>query len=370
MLCLCSPQREEGDGILEMGGNVEGNVDGNAEDFPLHPLDPSLYLARCLQADSGQTPIRADRFLSERLANSSRSFLQKCFAQGYVVCNGSIIRPSYRVKPHDRFALYSLEEPREFTLLPEDIPLDVVYEDEVLLVVNKPAGMVVHPGHGHFSGTLANALLYHLRDFPEVADGGVRAGLVHRIDRDTSGLLVVGKTRQAMEHLSGQFFRKESGREYVAIVWGAMGQTEGIVDAPLARDPSDRQRMAICARGQGKHAVTHWRLDEQLAHLSVVRCQLETGRMHQIRVHMQSLRHPIFNDARYGGDRVLYGVRSGEWQSFVQRAQALCPRQALHAQTLGFLHPVSGEYMEFGSTLPEDMQALLLRWRECGVEFT
>ena len=364
----CAKSNDSGD--LGSVGGLEGGLGLAADSVAPHPLDPTLYAVQQLSADAGQSSLRADRFLAERMANTSRSFVQKCFEQGYVVCNGRVIRASYRVRPQDTLTLYSPEEPEDFTLVAEPIPLDVVYEDESLLVVNKPAGMVVHPGHGHFRGTLANALLYHLRDLPGFADGSIRPGIVHRIDRDTSGLLVVGKTPRAMEHLSGQFARKESGREYVAVVWGAMPTDSGTVDASLARAPYDRQSVAICPPGQGKHAVTHWRVEERLAYLTVVRCRLETGRMHQIRVHMQSLRHPIFSDHRYGGDRALYGLRSGEWQSFVQRGLALCPRQALHAQTLGFLHPETGAHMEFSSQIPSDMQALLALWRAEGGQFS
>ncbi len=314
--------------------------------------------------DPGQSPLRVDRFLVDRLENVSRAFLQKALERGMVWVGGAPVKASYRVKPGEVVGVYQEEEPREVEVLPEDIPLDVVYEDEDLLVVNKPAGMVVHPGHGHFSGTLVNALLHHFRDLPLFRAGGMRPGLAHRIDKDTSGLLAVGKSEQAMQSLGQQFLAKSTTRSYLALVWGRFDAEEGRVEGHIGRDPRDRQRQRVFPGGeQGKPAVTHYRVLEPYQFASLLECRLETGRMHQIRVHMQHIQHPLFGDARYGGDQVLRGVDTSQYRDFIHRALAACPRQALHAQSLGLLHPVSGEPLSFSVPPPPDMQTLLALWR-------
>ncbi|MBT8297985.1 MAG: RluA family pseudouridine synthase, partial [Maribacter sp.] len=248
-------------------------------------------------------------------------------------------------------------------LTPEDIPIDIVYEDEVLLVVNKPAGMVVHPGHGNYSGTLINALLFHIKDLP--TNSNERPGLVHRIDKDTSGLLVVAKTEAAMTHLAKQFFDKTSEREYIALVWGNMEEDTGTIEGHIARNPKNRLQMQVFPEGdQGKEAVTHFKVLERLGYVTLVSCRLETGRTHQIRAHMKHIGHTLFNDERYGGDKVLKGTTFTKYKQFVDNAFKILPRQALHAKTLGFIHPLTGEYMRFDSELPEDMANCIAKWKD------
>ncbi|PID90216.1 MAG: RNA pseudouridine synthase [Bacteroidetes bacterium] len=329
------------------------------------PSPEDLFLVREVPVDPGQSPLRVDRFLVDRLENVSRAFLRRALDRGMVWVSGAPVKASYRVKPGDVVHVYQEEEPREVEVLPEDIPLDVVHEDEDLLVVNKPAGMVVHPGHGHFSGTLINALLFHFRDLPLFQEGGVRPGLAHRIDKDTSGLLAIGKTERAMQSLGQQFLAKSTSRSYLALVWGRFEAEEGTVEGHIGRDPRDRQRQRVFPDGeQGKPAVTHYRVLESYQFASLLECRLETGRMHQIRVHMQHIQHPLFGDARYGGDRVLRGVDTPQYRDFIRRAMLACPRQALHAQSLGLKHPVSGEALSFSVPPPADMQELLTMWRE------
>jgi len=258
-----------------------------------------------------------------------------------------------------------MDRPRyEHEIVAQDIPLDIVYEDEQVLVVNKPAGMVVHPGHGNFDGTLVNALAWHFRDNPNYDVTDPRLGLVHRIDKDTSGLLVVAKTPEAKTSLGAQFFHKTTKRHYIALVWGTMKEDHGTIVGNIGRDPRDRVLMKVMDDPeQGKHAVTHWTLLENLAHVALVQCQLETGRTHQIRVHMKHIGHPLFSDARYGGDQILRGYRTASYHQFIHNCFAICPRQALHAKTLGFKHPATGEQMDFDSPIPADMQALIEKWR-------
>ena len=259
-----------------------------------------------------------------------------------------------------------MDRPRyEFEVVAQDIPLDIVYEDRYVLVVNKPAGLVVHPGHGNYDGTLVNALAWHFRDTPDYDVNDPRLGLVHRIDKDTSGLLVVAKTPDAKTDLGRQFFNKTTKREYVALVWGTPEPPEGTVATNIGRSPKDRLQMTVFPLdgAEGKRAVTHYSVIEPLAHVSLVKCVLETGRTHQIRVHMKHLGHPLFADARYGGDRVLRGVNSATYQAFVANCFKTCPRQALHARTLGFRHPATGEEMFFTADIPADMKALIERWR-------
>ena len=320
----------------------------------------SRHLFTTLVIDAGQLATRLDRYLASRLEGASRTFIQKTIGDGMVHVNGALPKPSYCVQPGDVLEIYRAGEAPAPEILPEDIALDIVYEDDSMLVVNKPAGMVVHPGHGHFSGTLVNALMYHLREVPLFQAGGIRPGLAHRIDKDTSGLLAVGKTERAMRALSMQFFHKTASRAYLALVWGRMEGDEGTIDKYVGRDPSDRQRMCVFSNDtQGKRAVTHWRRVESLAYTTLIDCRLETGRMHQIRVHMQSVKHPLFNDTRYGGDRILRGVDTSQYRNFVQHAFSICPRQALHAYELTVQHPVTGECLRLTAPMPADMAALL-----------
>lgn len=316
-------------------------------------------------ADKGQELLRVDKFLVARLQKSSRNRVQQAAEAGCILVNGKAVKSNYRVKPLDVVQVV-MDRPRyEFEIVAQDIPLDIVYEDRYVLVVNKPAGLVVHPGHGNYDGTLVNALAWHFRDTPDYDVNDPRLGLVHRIDKDTSGLLVVAKTPDAKTDLGRQFFNKTTKREYVAVVWGRPDPAEGTVATNIGRSPKDRLQMTTFPLDgpEGKRAVTHYSTIEQLGHVSVVKCVLETGRTHQIRVHMRSLGHPLFNDARYGGDRILRGVQSSTYQAFVNNCFDICPRQALHARTLGFRHPETGEEMFFMADVPADMTALIEKWR-------
>lgn len=314
-------------------------------------------------ADKGQALLRIDKYLVARIINTSRNRVQQAAEAGCIFVNGKVVKSNYRVKPLDEISVV-MDRPRyENEIIPEDIPLNIVYEDNDLLVVNKPAGLVVHPGHGNYSGTLVNALAYHFKDNPDYDVNDPRMGLVHRIDKDTSGLLVVAKTPDAKTALGKQFFNKTTKRQYIAVVWGEMDQTDGTVEGNIGRSLKDRLQMAVFPDGDmGKHAVTHYHTIENLSHVAVVRCQLETGRTHQIRVHMRHIGHPLFNDARYGGDKILRGVNSGKYMQFIKNCFDTCPRQALHAKTLGFVHPRTGKQMDFDSELPDDMKALIEKW--------
>lgn len=316
-------------------------------------------------ADKGQELLRVDKFLALRLQKSSRNRIQQAAQAGCIIVNGRPVKSNYRVKPLDTVQVV-MDRPRyDFEIVAEDIPLDIVYEDDTVLVVNKPAGLVVHPGHGNYSGTLVNALAWHFRDTPDYDVSDPRLGLVHRIDKDTSGLLVVAKTPDAKTHLGRQFFNKTTRREYVAMVWGVPDPPEGRIEGNIGRNERDRLQMAVYPPGdvRGKHAVTHYEVLEALQHVAIVRCVLETGRTHQIRVHMRHIGHTLFNDARYGGDVPLRGLRSASYNAFIANCFAACPRQALHARTLGFVHPTTGREMFFTSDIPADMSALFDRWR-------
>lgn len=313
-------------------------------------------------ASKGQEPLRVDKFLMNFIENATRNKIQQAAKSGNIQVNNSIVKQNYKVKAGDEVKVLFAHPPHENLLIPEDIPLDIIYEDEVLLVVNKPAGMVVHPGHGNYSGTLINGLLHHIENLP--VNSNERPGLVHRIDKDTSGLLVVAKTEAAMTHLSKQFFDKTSEREYVAIVWGNMDEDEGTIEGNIARHPKNRLQMQVFPEGDhGKEAVTHYKVLERLGYLTLVSCKLETGRTHQIRVHMKYIGHTLFNDERYGGDKILKGTTFTKYKQFVENAFKVLPRQALHAKTLGFVHPVSGKQMRFDSEIPEDMANCIEKWR-------
>ena len=314
-------------------------------------------------ADKGQALLRIDKYLVARIINTSRNRVQQAAEAGCIFVNGKVVKSNYRVKPLDEISVVMDRPKYENEIIPEDIPLDIVYEDNDLLVVNKPAGLVVHPGHGNYSGTLVNALAYHFKDNPEYDVNDPRMGLVHRIDKDTSGLLVVAKTPDAKTSLGKQFFNKTTKRQYVAVVWGEMEETDGTIEGNIGRSLKDRLQMTVFPDGDmGKHAVTHYHTLENLRHVAVVRCQLETGRTHQIRVHMKHIGHPLFNDSRYGGDKVLRGVNSGKYMQFIHNCFDTCPRQALHAKTLGFVHPRTGKQMDFNSEIPDDMRQLIDRW--------
>ncbi len=315
-------------------------------------------------ADKGQQPLRVDKYLMNKIENATRNKIQKAAKDGNIHVNESPVKQNYKVKAGDVVQVLFEHPPYEFLLTPEDIPLDIVYEDEAVLVVNKPAGMVVHPGHGNYSGTLINALTFHFDNLPQNSSN--RPGLVHRIDKDTSGLLVIAKTEEAMTDLSKQFFNKTTEREYVALVWGNVEVDSGTVEGNIGRHPKNRLQNTVFEGDdaeKGKPAVTHFEVIERLGYVTLVSCRLETGRTHQIRVHMKHIGHTLFNDERYGGDSILKGTHFSKYKQFVDNCFKILPRQALHARTLGFSHPVSGEWMKFEASLPTDMEDCLEKWR-------
>jgi len=323
-----------------------------------------LYEHFRIDVDKGQGLVRIDKFITSKLESISRSRVQSAADAGNILVNGSAVKSSYKVKPLDSISIVMAYPPREVEIIPQDIPINIVYEDDDLVVVNKEAGMVVHPGHGNYSGTLVNALMYHLRDVPLFKSGDVRPGLVHRIDKNTSGILVIAKTELAMNHLARQFFERTTKRRYVALVWGDMEEDEGTVDAHIGRSPRDRMKMHVFPEGNdGKHAITHWKVIERLGYVTLVECRLETGRTHQIRVHMEYIRHPIFNDDRYGGDSIVKGTTFTKYKQFIQNCFSICPRHALHAKSLGFIHPTTGQEMFFESDIPDDMVQVIERWK-------
>ncbi|MDR0836081.1 MAG: RluA family pseudouridine synthase [Tannerella sp.] len=326
--------------------------------------DEQLYEHYRFTADKNQSLLRVDKFLIDRMPHTSRNRIQLAAEVNCVLANGQAVKCSYRVKPLDVITIVMSRPLYDNTIMPENIPLNIVYEDEELLVVNKPAGLVVHPGHGNYTGTLVNALAYYLKDDPGYNPDDPNVGLVHRIDKNTSGLLVIAKRAETKTHLSRQFFDKTTQRKYIAIVWG-VPDNEGTIDKNIARDLHDRLKMAVFPDGeQGKQAVTHYKIVEKFGYVSAIECRLETGRTHQIRVHLKYIGHPVFNDERYGGNIVLKGLQSSNYKQFINNCFETCNRQALHAKTLGFVHPGTGEDMFFDSELPEDMNALMEKWRK------
>ncbi|MFZ1695159.1 MAG: RluA family pseudouridine synthase [Flavobacteriales bacterium] len=327
--------------------------------------EQELYEHHRIVCDPKQSLIRLDKFLFDRLANTSRSRIQSAAKAGNVLVNGKAAKPSQKVKPDDVISVVLPYPQREVELLPEDIPLKVLYEDAHLVVIDKQAGLVVHPGHGNWTGTLVNALLYHFGKLPPVPGAEIpRPGLVHRLDKDTSGVMVVGKTEDALAHLAKQFFDRTSDRRYNALVWGDFAEDEGVIEGHIGRSNKDRTVQQVFPEGEhGKAALTRWRVAERFRYVTLVECKLETGRTHQIRAHMQWIGHPLFNDAAYGGDRILKGTTFTKYRQFVENCFALLPRQALHARTLDFDHPATGERMRFESPLPADMEAVLAKWR-------
>lgn len=357
---------DEDELLLAQEQEAEGELLGEGEDLsPIAGSGTQLYEHYRVVVDGGQSPIRVDKFLADRMTNSSRNRIQQAADAGYIFAGDRPVKSSYKVKPHDVITLQLRRPKREIGIIAEEIPLEVVYEDEDLMVINKPAGMVVHPGHGNYTGTLLNALAHYLRHDPYYDPNDPRLGLVHRIDKDTSGLLVIAKRIEAKAHLSAQFFHKTTKRLYRALVWGRLKESEGTVVGNIGRDLRDRLQMAVYPEGSemGKHAVTHYTVLEELAYVSWIECRLETGRTHQIRAHMKHLGHPLFADERYGGHYILWGNQFARYRQFVEGCMSLCPRQALHAQTLGFVHPRTGEEMHFTAPLPSDLETLLERWR-------
>ncbi|MGL5272091.1 MAG: RluA family pseudouridine synthase [Phocaeicola sp.] len=331
---------------------------------PIVATEAELHEHFRFVVDKGQSTMRVDKYLFEKLVNSSRNRIQQAADAGFIMANGKPIKSSYKIKPLDTITVM-MDRPRyESEIKPEDIPLDVVYEDNDLMVINKPAGLVVHPGCGNYNGTLVNAIAWHLKDNPNYNPNDPQVGLVHRIDKDTSGLLLIAKTPDAKTHLGLQFFNKTTKRRYQALVWGTVAENEGTIVGNIGRNPRDRMQMAVLADPeQGKHAVTHYKVLERIGYVTLVECILETGRTHQIRVHMKHIGHVLFNDERYGGHEVLKGTHFSKYKQFVNNCFDTCPRQALHAMTLGFVHPRTGEEMNFTSPLPEDMNNLIEKWR-------
>jgi 23S rRNA pseudouridine1911/1915/1917 synthase len=333
-----------------------------AEDTIENPDE--LYEHFRFTADRGQSTIRVDKFLTDRLEKISRNRIQSAADAGYVLVNAVPVKSSYKIKPGDIVQVV-MDRPRmETEIFPQDIPLTIVYEDDDVLVINKPAGMVVHPGHGNYDGTMLNALAWYMKDKPGFNVDDPRLGLVHRIDKDTSGLLVVAKNPQAKTHLGWQFFNKTTQRQYVALVWGNVKDDAGRIEGNIGRNPKDKLQMTVFPDGeQGRNAVTHYEVKERFGYTTLVHCRLETGRTHQIRVHLKYIGYTLFNDSRYGGDIILKGNTTTKYKQFINNCFETCPRQALHAQTLGFVHPVSGEKMFFESELPTDMTGLIDKWK-------
>lgn len=344
------------------------NFAAMAEDLELPEGDEQdLYEHLRIVVDKGQALLRIDKFLMNRVENASRNRIQNAIDAGTVLVNDRPVKPSYKVKPSDIISVVLPHPPRDTEIYPENIPLTIEYEDDDLLIVNKAAGMVVHPGYNNYTGTLVNALVYHFSTFPQLPGNDGRPGLVHRIDKDTSGLLVVGKNEWALTYLAKQFFEHTISRKYIALAWGDLA-ADGTITGYIGRSVKDRKVMAVYDDAdKGKWSVTHYRVLERMGYVTLVECRLETGRTHQIRAHMQSIGHPLFNDAVYGGDRILKGTVFNKYRQFVENCFTLLPRQALHAQTLGFVHPKTRARMEFHAPLPDDFRLCLEKWRNYAV---
>ncbi|WP_426490171.1 RluA family pseudouridine synthase [Hymenobacter sp. 102] len=342
---------------------ADGGDDEDSEE------EDELYEHHRITADKRQELLRLDKFLLNRLPSTSRTRIQNAIKAEAVQVNERAVKSNYRVKPGDTITITLPEPPREFKVLPESMELDIRYEDAELLLVNKPAGLVVHPAFGNWNGTLVNGLAYHLQNLPTGRNGEIRPGLVHRIDKDTSGLLVIGKTEFAMTHLSNQFFHHTIERTYLALVWGVPKEPEGTIRGHIGRSLKDRKVQAVYPDGeQGKHAVTHYKLLRSFGKAALLQCNLETGRTHQIRAHMKHIGHPLFGDATYGGDKIVYGQRTGAYKVFAEKMLELMPRQALHAKSLGFEHPTSREFMQFEAELPTDFETVLAHWEAYAAE--
>jgi len=327
--------------------------------------ESGLYEHYKFVADKGVKLIRVDKFLVNRIENCSRSRIQNAIDADSIYANGKIVKANYKVKPADVITIVMSVPVREIELIPQNIPIKIVYEDDDLLVINKDAGMVVHPGHGNYTGTLVNAVAWHLKDTPLFQKGEMRPGLVHRIDKNTSGLLLMGKNEIAMNKLAKQFFDHKAKRKYIALVWGNVLNDSGTITGNIARSLSDRKKFIVYSDPEiGKHAITHYNVLERFQYVSLVECILETGRTHQIRVHFQNMGHPLFGDPEYGGDKILKGTTHARYKQFIENCFQLLPRQALHAKTLGFVHPATSQEMEFDSELPEDMKKVIDKWRQ------
>jgi 23S rRNA pseudouridine1911/1915/1917 synthase len=335
----------------------------NENEIPQEELDDELFEHHRIVADKGQALLRVDKFLMDRLPNVTRTKVQDGIHNGFVKVNDRVVKPNYKVHPEDVVTVSFPQPPRDTDVVPENIPLNIVYEDDYLLVINKPAGMVVHPAYNNWTGTVVNALAYHFQNLPQMPGNDGRPGLVHRIDKDTSGLLVIGKTETALTGLAKQFFDHSIERTYQAIAWGVPDPPEGTINVHVGRSLKDRRVTTAFPEGEfGRHAITHYRLLKDLRYVSLIECRLETGRTHQIRAHMKHLGHPLFNDAMYGGDNILKGTIFSKYRQFVDNCFKLIPRQALHAKTLGFVHPQTKEKMRFDSELPDDFKNVIEKW--------
>ena len=340
---------------------TEDNADDDGD------VESNLYEHFRLKVDKGQSSMRVDKYMANMLSGISRNRIQEAADAGHVLANGKPVKCSYKIKPNDILTVVLDFPKNEVTIIPQDIPINIVYEDDDIILINKQPNLVVHPGFGNFDGTLLNAVAWHLRDNPDFDANNPHIGLVHRIDKDTSGLILVAKNEASKTNLSSQFFYKTTSRTYNALVWGVIKEDEGTINGALARDPRDRMLFTVFDEKENplaKHAVTHYKVLERFAYCTLVECRLETGRTHQIRVHMKHIGHTLFNDERYGGNEPLKGVRTAKYKQFVNNCFEICPRQALHAKTLGFTHPTTRERMEFDSELPQDMQLLLEKWRK------
>lgn len=328
------------------------------------PNEEDLFEHYRFTASAGQEPLRIDKYLMNYVENATRNKIQQAAKDGNIFVNDQIVKSNYKVKPHDVIRVLLAHPPYENTIIPQNIPLDILYEDADVLIVNKKPGMVVHPGHGNYDGTLVNALKYHFDNLPSMSSDLERPGLVHRIDKDTSGLLVVAKNEHAMNHLAKQFFNKTTQRKYIALVWGNIEEDHGTIEGNIGRHPKNRMWMTVYPDGEeGKPAVTHYKVIERFRYVTLIECQLETGRTHQIRVHMKYKGHTLFNDDRYEGDRILKGTTFTKYKQFVENCFKVLPRQALHAKSLGFEHPTTGEQMHFETPIPEDMIQAIEKWR-------
>ncbi len=333
-------------------------------DDSLEPED-ELYEHHHLLVDAGQDLLRIDKFLMDRLPNVTRTKVQQGIKEGFVKVNGNQVKANYKVHPMDEISILFPEPPRDEEVIPENIPLDIIIEDDHLLIVNKPAGMVVHPAYQNWSGTLVNALTFHFQNLPEMKGNDGRPGLVHRIDKNTSGLLVIAKTEQAMNGLAKQFFDHSIERTYCALVWGTPVDEKGTINVNVGRSLKDRRITTAFPKGDfGKHAVTHYEVIKDLRYVSLLQCNLETGRTHQIRAHMKYIGHPLFNDETYGGHEILKGTVFTKYKQFVQNCFKIMPRQALHAKTLGFIHPITKEKIYVDSDLPDDFKSVLDKWEK------
>lgn len=325
--------------------------------------EDGLFEHHRIVADSKQSLLRIDKFLMDRLPNVTRTKIQDGIRDGFIKVNEKLIKPNYKIHPHDIITVSLPEPPRDTDVVPENIPLNIVFEDDHLMIINKPAGMVVHPAYQNWTGTLVNALAYHFQNLPQMAGNDGRPGLVHRIDKDTSGLLVIAKTETAMNSLAKQFFDHSIHRTYQALVWGVPDPPEGTINVHVGRSLKDRRVTVAFPEGEfGRHAITHYKLLQDLRYVSLVECRLETGRTHQIRAHMKYIGHPIFNDATYGGNEVVKGTVFSKYKQFIDNCFKIIPRQALHAKTLGFLHPVTQQPMQFDSELPADFKEVIEKW--------